>query len=258
MKIKQSLQSGPRHSRRRNQLGLSLIEIFVGIAISLFLLAGLVTLFAGTRQNFDAQGKLSQLQDDQRMAMGMLSTVVRQAGYYPNPTTTIATTAFPADTGTPITFASAGQSISGTSTTGSPDTVSVRYMASASGSTSSDFLMDCNGGKNTSTTTPATFVNTFAVNNQNELTCTVNPLATGATPRPLVGGVSNLVVLYGVDPDGNGSINQYLRASAMTSALWPTVISIRVTLTFINPLAGQPGQAAIPPFTRIISLMSNS
>lgn len=258
MKIKKFPQSGFRHSQRKNQLGLSLIEIFVGIAISLFLLAGLVTLFAGTRQNFDAQGKLSQLQDDQRMAMGMLSTIVREAGYYPNPTTTIATTAFPADTGTPTTFGSAGQSISGTSTTGQPDTISVRYMASAAGSTSSDFIMDCNGGTNSSTTTPATYVNTFTVNSQNELTCTVNPLTTGATPRALVGGISNLVVLYGVDPDGNGSVNQYFRASDMTTALWPTVISIRATLTFINPLAGQPGQVATLPLTRIISLMNNS
>lgn len=254
MKIKRFVQTGPRRSHRKNQQGFGLIELFIGIAISLFLLAGLVTLFAGTRQNFDAQGKLSQLQDDQRMAMGMLSMVIQEAGYYPGPTTTVATTAFPADTGTPITFGSAGQSISGTSTSGSPDTVSVRYMASAAGSTSSDSIMDCNGGTNSSTTLSAIYVNKFAVNSQNELTCTVN----GATARSLVGGVSNLAVLYGVDPDGNGSINQYLSASNMTSALWPTVRSIKVTLTFLNPLAGQPGQAATLPFTRIISLMNNS
>ena len=249
---------GLGRSLRQNQLGISLIEIFVSIAISLFLLAGLVTLYASTRQNFDAQGKLSQLQDDQRMAMGILTSVIQEAGYYPDPASTIATTAFAADTVNPITFGLAGQTISGTSTAGSPDTVSVRYMTSAAGTTFSDFMMDCNGSANTSTTAPATYVNTFTVNTRNELTCTVNPQAVGATARALVGGVSNLSVLYGVDPDGNGSINQYLAASNMTSILWPQVISVRVSLTFVNPLAGQPGQAATLPFTRIISLMSNS
>jgi type IV pilus assembly protein PilW len=254
MKIRHFVPSGPRHSPRKNQFGLGLIEILVGIAISLFLLAGLATLFAGTRQNFDAQGHLAQLQDDQRMAMNMLSTVIQEAGYYPDPIVTVATTAFPADTVNPIIFASAGQIISGTSTTGASDTVSVRYRASAAGAALPDFIMDCNGGTNTSAAAKANYVSTFTVNANNELTCSVN----GATARPLVGGISNLAVLYGVDKAGNGSVTQYLNATNMTSALWSSVISVRVTLTFINPLAGPTGQTATIPFTRIINLMGSS
>ena len=233
---------------RKSQRGIGLLEIFIGLTIALFLLAGLLTVFAGTSQNFTAQNKLSQLQDDQRMAMGLLSTVIQEAGYFPSPQTLTITDALPSS----ATFVQSA-AVAGTSTSAGPDTIAVRYVASPAGTSTSDFLMDCNGGSNSSPSGTVTFINTFALSGT-DLTCAVNSNAA----RKLVGGISNLVVLYGIDPDGNSSVNQYLPAASMTAALWPAVISVKVTLTFVNPLFGQPGQLSTIPFTRVISLMSKS
>lgn len=235
-----------RLAGKKRQRGMGLLEIFISLTIALFLLAGLLTVFSGTKQNFTAQNQLSQLQDDQRMAMGMLATVIQEAGYFPTPQTLTVNTALPAV----APFAQA-TSVAGTSTTAGPDTIAVRYVA---GVQNSDFLLDCNGNANSIPAGTVTFVNTLGLNANNELTCDVN----GAGAQRMVGGISNLVVLYGVDPDGNGSVNQYLRASDMTAALWSAVLSVRVTLTFMNPLAGQPGQPATLDFTRVISLMSKT
>ena len=233
---------------RTRQRGVGLIEVFIAITIGLFLLAGLFLLFSGMRGNYAAQNQMAQLQDDERLAMNMLAAVVQQAGYFPNPQVVTFFGAFPADT----TFIQSGQVVTGTTTVSLTDSFAVRYLVSPANTATSDFILDCTGLPNPSTTATAMLVNVFTVNASNELTCSVN----GGATRSLVGGIASFSVLYGVDPDGNGSVNQYLPASSMTVALWPTVISLRITVGFANPLAGQPGQAATLPFTRVFSVMS--
>lgn len=255
------------HSPRpRAQLGMSLIEVLVSVAIAMFLMAGLLVVFSSTSQSFKSQSELATLQDTERVTMSMLSNVIQAAGYFPNPNTQTIETALPVDTANG--FATAGQSIVGTSPGSNLDTIAVRYRAAATVAASPavpasggapaapavvgsfDFLMDCNGGSNT-TAGALYVVNAFAVNGNNQLTCAVN----GATPLVLADNVSGLSVLYGVGTDTN---SQYIAGSDMTAADWPNVISIKVTVTFVNPLAGQPGQPATIPFTRIISQMSKS
>ena len=111
--------------------------------------------------------------------------------------------------------------------------------------------MNCNG-KSNSSGADLTYVNTFAIAS-NELTCKVNADAA----RSLVAGISALSAQYGVDPDATGSISQYLNPEQMTTALWQSVRSVRVTLTFLNPLAGQPGQLPIE-FSRVINVQSRT
>jgi type IV pilus assembly protein PilW len=77
----------------------------------------------------------------------------------------------------------------------------------------------------------------------------------------LVPGITGMSVLYGVE-SGNGtatnSVDAYITADLVTAGnLWPQVRSVQVTLTFVNPMAGQPGQTANPTvsFTRNIAVM---
>lgn len=250
-----------------SQSGISLIELMVSVAIALFLLTGLVTVFSSTSQSFKVQSELAKLQDNERMAMNMLSNVIQAAGYFANPTSQTAEAVLPVDT--TYGFATAGQSIFGTSAGNNLDTITTRYVAAAlvaasaatpaSGATPAspavaaafDFLMDCNGRSNITASDLYT-VNRFSVNASNQLTCSAN----GGTALALTEGVAGMAILYGVDPDGNGSINQYLSTASMNSATWPTVISVKITLTFVNPLALESGQPATIPFTRVISLMN--
>ena len=222
-----------------------MIEIMISLSIALFLMTGLFALFLSTKQNSVAQSALSQLQDDQRMAMSLLATIIQQAGYFPNPQTATLATAFPVD----ATFLGEGQSVFGTA--GATQQISIRFVAAKAETPPADFPMNCNGGFNKSGA-DLTYVNTFAIVS-NELTCTVN----GGTARSLVAGISALSAQYGVDPDATGSISQYLNPEQMTTALWQSVRSVRVTLTFLNPLAGQPGQLPIE-FSRVINVQSRT
>ena len=216
-----------------------MIEIMISLSIALFLMTGLFALFLSTKQNSVAQSALSQLQDDQRMAMNMLAFIIQQAGYFPNPQTATLATALPVD----ATFLGEGQSVLGTVTVGATQQISIRFVAAA------DFSMDCNGRSNPSGTN---VTNTFAIVS-NELTCAVN----AGAARSLVAGISALSAQYGVDPDATGSVSQYLNPGQMTTALWQSVRSVRVTLTFLNPLAGQPGQLPIE-FSRVINVQSRT
>lgn len=222
---------------RRLQTGSSLVEVMVAITIGLLLLSVLVMIFTSTKLAQSNQSGLAQLQDNQRTAMTMINTIVESAGYYPSPQTQTATTALPASGA----FA-AGQSITGTSGAGgASDTLTVRF-ATAPG----DGILNCNGSSNTGSSNTI-YINQFAVNNNNQLTCALN---SGAA-QPLVDGVSKMTVLYGVDTNGTGSANQYFSASALPAGA--AVRSVKVTLTMVNPLANQVQVSAQNPKALTVS-----
>jgi hypothetical protein len=76
---------------------------------------------------------------------------------------------------------------------------------------------------------------------------------------PLVNGVTNLSVTYGVNTTGRGNnVDSYQNASAVTN--WNNVISVNIKLTFTNPLyvaAGQ-GQPATFVLQRNVTVMNQT
>ena len=72
----------PRQGHRRPSLGLSIVELMVGIAISLFIVAGATVMM--TSQLGDNRKLLleAQIQQDMRSAMDMISRDIRRAGYW--------------------------------------------------------------------------------------------------------------------------------------------------------------------------------
>jgi type IV pilus assembly protein PilW len=226
------------------QAGMGLIELLIAIVIGMIVVGGILSVLATTRSTSLAQSGLAQLQDDQRLALMMLTNTVQVGGYFPNPLTSTSTTELPANT----TFVNAGQSLAGTTGAGAPgDTLIVRYEAGTA-----DGTLDCNGRGNTSGAN-LMMVNTFSVDASGNLVCSVN----GAAVQTLAGNVQNFQVLYGVDTNNNGSVDRYIAAGSMTTTNWKRVSSVRLTLTFQNPLAGQPGQpATLAPITQTIALLS--
>ncbi len=67
--------------------GYTMVELMIAILIGLFLLAGLLTLVMGTRKTSTTQSQLAQLQDNERVSMTLMTNVIQQAGYFPDPTT---------------------------------------------------------------------------------------------------------------------------------------------------------------------------
>ena len=80
------------------QRGYTLLEILVALFIGVFLLAGLFTILQNTRRTSSNQTGLAQLQDQQRMAMSILTDVIQNAGYF-DAATTSASVALPTASG---------------------------------------------------------------------------------------------------------------------------------------------------------------
>jgi len=224
---------------RIKQQGIGLIELMIAVTIGLFLMIGLGTVYYGMNQNSLARSGLSQLQDQQRTAMNLIAGAIQQAGFFPTPLTNTNATVF-LDSQPPFTVA-------GASVTGTASSFSVRYAAAASAP-----LATCTGMSSGT----AIYVDTYSVSTDgaNTLNCTETVNGVAAKTQSLVAGVYSMRVSFGVDSKGNGSAYQYLTADAVAD--WNLAKSVQVTLNFINPLKGQPGQPDTIPFTRTIALMN--
>lgn len=243
-----------RRKPARAARGFTFVEIMVALALGLFLIGGLLTLVQAMRRTATNQSGMSQLQDNERMAMQLITDVVQSTGYYTSPLTNSAASAFLVGTYTPATFAS-GQALMGNHTAGVPDIITNRYWTAGTGV--GDNAINCTGNPSP---TLASFVNQITVSTaSNYLTCTVWVNANNPVNVALVPGITNMTVLYGVE-SGNGvasnSVDAYLTADLVTAGtLWSQVRSVQVTLTFLNPMAAQPGQPATVNFSRTIAVM---
>ena len=250
------------NSIRTKQRGLSLISLLIALTIGVFLLAGLFDLWLQTRNTFQAQGSLAQLQESERMALTVMANTVQSAGYYPLAENYSATppatpwntlNAFPAN----AQFATAGQYIVGTTGAPASDTIIVRYMTDKT-YFANEF--DCLGQTHAGDTL---VTNTYTSDGTN-LTCQVTTSTAGgaavvAPAQAVVSGVTLISALYGIDPTGTGSVTEYLDGSAVTNTNWPFVRSVSIQLTFKNPLSGQAGQSkASFTVTRVISIPQTS
>jgi type IV pilus assembly protein PilW len=220
------------------QRGFTLVELMVAIVVAIFLVGGLLMMVQSTRNAFGNQNLLGQLQDNERLAMSFLTSVVESTGYFPDPVNNTGALMMPVNP----TFLTAGQAVFGTlgaALPGRGDSISIRF-AAAAGDTN---LFNCLGLTNTAAATD-TFTNTFSVNAQKQLQCTASSqLGTFApTTAPLVTGVENLTILYGIkrSPNDTGSCaDTYLNAAQMLAADWSAVCSISVAITFTNPIPPQ-------------------
>jgi type IV pilus assembly protein PilW len=237
----------------RQSRGFTMVELMIAITVSLFLAGGAIAMLQSTRQTFATQSQLAQLQDNERLAMTFMAEVIESAGYTPSPQTYLNTTVLPVSGAT---FA-AGQGVYGTYNAAAPgDTVTIRY-----GALPLDNIFNCAGTQNTATNPYDVFVNKFWVDNVTDpanpvLKCTFTPTSTNvAQIVPLVNGVQNLTILYGVKRSAanTGSCaDTYLKGSQMAAADWTEVCSVSVEITFLNPLK----TSTIIKVKRVVAVMN--
>src|SRR5450631_1945150 len=138
-----------RHMTQR-QRGFTMIELMVALLIGLFLMGGLMTLLQNNRKSFSSQSLLGQLQDSERLAMTMMTGVIQQSGYFPDPTLNSPSSALPVSGS----FA-AGQGLTGTTA----DTITARYTTAPG-----DGILNCKGTSNPAASgANATYVNQFSI-----------------------------------------------------------------------------------------------
>ncbi|MHB8814985.1 MAG: prepilin-type N-terminal cleavage/methylation domain-containing protein [Steroidobacteraceae bacterium] len=260
--MKTPSSAGPR--ARAASLGFTLVEMMIAMAIALFLIAGMAAVLANVRSTYGAQTKLAALEDNQRLAMMLMADVIESAGYFPidppiNPLTNTAAAAMPASNNFP---GQAGSpSVIGTTDANGNDIITVRF-AAPPGDTS---LMDCMGQTNTNVAPSIDYENTFSEDASGNLTCTVTNGATNAAVAPpaiLVPGLSTgggIQIWYGVSTgtaSGGTCVDTYMTAAQVTAANdWGVVCSVKVKLTFPNPVPAPGAQAPIT-FTRVIAVMN--
>jgi type IV pilus assembly protein PilW len=240
----------------RRPRGYSLIELLVAMAVALFLLAGLGAIVGGTRRTSSNQTALTQLQDEERLAMSIFGTAIQSAGYFPLTTSSTSfsnATQFPATTtlGTAAVPLAQGQVIGGVYTSiSAPDSLVVRYYSSGS-----DGIINCNGGSSPS---PTTFTNLFFVNTtSNTLQCSIDGNTADAVT--IVNNVVNMQIWYGVTTTATLSVDTYMNAAQVQAAAdWSKVLSVKMILTFNNPLYSQPGQPKYVYFTRVIDVQAQT
>jgi type IV pilus assembly protein PilW len=234
--------------RFQGQRGFSIVELMIAMLIALFLLGGLVTLVAGTRKSNGTQSAMSQLQDNERIAMTLITNVVQKAGYLPNPIVGGQTLgSFAAETYAGVAF-NGSQFVGGA--TG--DSFGIRYFAPASDTNGA--IINCAGQSNTGTLPMLWYTNVFSVatvNGTSWLQCQVrannNGAPSGTTQTVnLIPNVTSMTVLYGVGSTPGATVNdfsviQYLTAAQMSNANWLNVTAIKVTLTFLLPQYGTVG-----------------
>ena len=257
------------------QRGYSLIELSVALFVALFLLAGFFVVLQGTRSTAFSQSGLAQLQDNERVAMTMLASSIELAGYYPNPDQTSVATALP-PAGV---FTQPGQIVYGMSNTGIANTTPAlgdvlltRYVAGAN-----DDVINCQGNSNVTNAAQVSYTNEYAVlqpdpNSPPYLACSIDD---GKNFVKLVSNVTNMSISYGINStatvqdtlgvpvDGYVATADMPTAVTANAAQWTNVYSVKVQLTFVNPLyqpipnqPPTPGQQPTVTFTRVIGLMS--
>ncbi|MGH8232046.1 MAG: PilW family protein [Steroidobacteraceae bacterium] len=247
-------------SRAKPCGGFTLVEMMIAITVALFLMAGVLTIVQDTRRATASQIQSTQLQDSVRLAMTTLTDVIQTAGYYSDALNSTPLASLP----TSGSFA-AGQAIVGTGAFTAPvpgDTISVRFQTA-----NNDGILNCAGTSNSSGANQV-YVNTFSVDVNGNLLCQLGAAAAfilipAITTGPNPVKITNLQILYGVQTNlitANQSADSYMDAATVSGttlangqSAWTGVVSVRITLTFQNPLG-----AALPPlqFTRVIGLMN--
>ena len=263
-----------RSCSRRRSLGLTLVELLVALAISAVIALAAISALIVSRQGFTTVDAASQLRDNARFTTDLIQRLGVQTGYSSidfagSPRTSNDQTNPPPNVfGFNNSTSSASDPLNsalprtGPSTVGyGSDVLVLRYQTSApyvGAFTSDKSMIDCFG--NPTAGLPADrddrFANILFVgldnNNEPALMCRTD---SNFTQQPIVRGVENFQVLYGVDgviantpvtaPPSNVATN-YLRADqfavtpdpdgSKTNANWRRVRSIRIGMVIRGSL----------------------
>lgn len=207
-------------SSHKKMAGIGLIEILIGITMSLLLIAGFINLFLNNKRSYLLDQNLADIQRNGQFANMILNRTLRLAGYRTTPDLANMQTyvdyidLFPAGS----------EFISGAdnSNNGS-DSITIRYQGSNSGD-----IFDCLA---TPVGANQMAESTFSINANNELVCSAinNGVANPNNPAVLIENVEAMQIRYGEDTDGDGIVNRYVPAN-FGGLDYNRVMAVRISL----------------------------
>jgi type IV pilus assembly protein PilW len=261
--------------RRSAERGYTLVEVMVAITISVFLLMGLFSVLQQTRQTSGRQSAIAQLQDDERVAMTVLTDIIQQAGYVPEANGS-GQSLFVTDG----VFLTAGQVFVAGAGAIIGDKLTLRYVLGTN-----DTTLTCLGQQNSGA--EQVYKQIFEINLFNNVQALACSPSNGAGEVPLVNNVANLSFQFAVNSTSASSItaptsvgpnteaahatgygcpaDTYIATASMSQYDWTNVCAVKVDIVFINPLYQPPGQPQPTPgqlqyvtFERVISVLNKT
>lgn len=198
-----------KFNRCNRQAGLTLVEIMVAITLSIFLLGGVISIFASSKQSYLLQDEMGTLHENERIAMYLLNREIRMAGYSSDDLLD-AIAAFDTD-----------NTVNGSGNTS--DTIAIRH----------ESTVDCLNHATPTISGVRIAVNRYYIENE-QLMCLGNG---DATAEAILDGVVNMQILYGMNTDSVTSntsniANTYVNASEIAATNWGQVKSVRMAMLF--------------------------
>ncbi|HPY39440.1 MAG TPA: PilW family protein [Thiolinea sp.] len=231
------------------QPGFSLIELMIASALSLVLVAGVATVYMSSRQTYNTRDEMSAMQENARNAINALTKHLEHAGYS-TPRHLPLDNAFYVDGDpTPVAKNCGGgansialadpndlrHTLDDDTPAGTGDTIGVVFFADDS------LANDCG-----SVATPASCQAQEAPNPEYSRVYNTFYIATptdeavpnlfcagsrGTQPIAVAEGVEAMQFAYGLDEDGNGTVDTYLDATSVSTAnRWSEVRAIKAAL----------------------------
>lgn len=239
------------------QRGFTLVELLVGLVVSLFIIGVTITYMTTSSRAFRVQTNESLIQENARFALEVLTQNFRLAGLNPsnnfdNDLAFLYVDANCADGEAGLTDGGAGSAActrdgAFDNTENNSDRIAIDYMVDASKSGTDLIVNGCNGAAITVPSgTEVRLANIFwsgdidgdQVRSLYCQTFNVSTSQAEGAALPLVDGVDRLQFQYGVDADNDGIIERYQSLTNLGMANTTIIRSIRVAM-LLNGGAGE-------------------
>jgi len=215
--------------------GFTLIEMMAALLIASVMLAAMYQNFIVTHRTYQLLEGFSLLQENARFSSDLLARTIRMTGFRNDPGVNM-DSVFPANNNAALVHGfAAGQLVAGENNNAAADTIldgsdsiSIRYQSDALGS-------NCVG---TPVAAGNVSVNIFYVDTTHTLQCkpieldAAGAAVGGTASKPLIEGVEDMQILYGVDNNSSKTADTYLNAAEMAAGDWPNVVSVRISVLY--------------------------
>jgi len=228
--------------QKKQQTGLSLIELLIAMLIGLFLLTGIATSYISSKKSSNQRDELTILEDNGRLALEIISKSIEHTGYTPINAGILNPPFVTNDAQVVSASCGAENSVKDTSIFSNRitqdgvagDAITVMFNGD------NRVYTDCSGGELPSlcrvpapgaaagsSSVMTRIYNAFYLNN-GELHCAGSR---DSKVQVIADGIENMQFLYGLDTTGDGDVNQYVNATATSVAGgWNSVVSIQVAI----------------------------
>ena len=222
-----------KFSPTRAQQGLTLVELMIALILGLVVIAGVIQIFMSGSASYKVQEGLGRTQENARFAEFFLSRVLRQAGrpwVFGAPNGSPGPFFQPIDTRVDETGLPATRD--GLPNGEGPDVVTVMYRSDTNclgnqTTYGAQVMLDDAGNRYAK--------DQFMLNDDEPRSLMCRGLGADGLPvpghtQPIVQGIDDFQVLYGVDADGDGSPNYFDSANNLLPNEWLLVTSLRFSL----------------------------